>query len=476
MKKFLIFFSLGAFASLSMAPFNFWPSLFVGLSALYICITRCTGWKKSALLGFSFSFGYFCFGLSWIGNALLVEGNPYWWIWPLAVCGLPLVLSLFTALSCALHKILCKESSHAGTYISFVTFIFFAEYARGHLFTGFPWNLYGYTWIDIRPIAQVASLWNIYLLSLLTILWATIPAFVFIKGNKYLKTTATMLVVASFFASYLYGFNHLNTAKDEPYQISVVLVQPNIKQSEKWKPENRASNFLKLINLSKFSKPLTDDSITNSAINNNKNHLIVWPETAISQDLIDSPWVTNEIKTTLNSYPSQAFLITGALRYNHETQTFYNSILVFNNNGEIVDTYDKSHLVPFGEYIPFSNIFDIAPIVGFKGFVAGQKPPLLNVEANLNIGAQICYEVIFPNHFKKLSNKPKIIVNVTNDAWYGDSAGPYQHLVKARFRAIESNAPLIRSANTGISAIITSYGDIQQSIALNNSAAIENDL
>jgi len=459
-----------------MAPFNFWPSLFVGLSALYICITRCSGWKKSALLGFSFSFGYFCFSLSWIGNALLVEGNPYWWIWPLAVCGLPFILSLFTALACALHKKLCRNASHAGTFISFIVFIFLAEYARGHLFTGFPWNLYGYTWIDIRPIAQVASLWNIYLLSFLTILWATLPAFVCIKGNKSVKTLTMIVVIISFIASYFYGVNRLSEAKKERGDINIVLVQPNIKQSEKWKPENRASNFLKLINLSKNAAPTDDENKTNSSLNIKTSHIIVWPETAISQDLIDSPWVINEIKTLLQTYPDEAFLITGALRYKHATKTFYNSILVFNNKGLITDTYDKSHLVPFGEYIPFSSIFDIAPIVGFKGFVAGQKPPMIKVKDSLNIGAQICYEVIFPNHFQSLLKKPDIIINATNDAWYGDSAGPYQHLVQARFRAIESSAPLLRSANTGISAIISSYGDIQQSISLNKSAAIAVEL
>ena len=402
----------------------------------------------------------------------MVEGNPYWWIWPLAVCGLPFILSLFTALSCALHKILCKETAHIGTFISFIVFIFLAELARGHLFTGFPWNLYGYTWIDIRPIAQVASIGNIYFLSFLTIAWATTPAFICIAANKPIKSITPLTVIASFIASYAYGLERLNTSLYEPKGIDITLVQPNIKQSEKWKPENRAPNFLKLINLSKFTPTSPVESKNNDT---STSHLVVWPETAISQDLLNSPWVTKEIKAVLSTYPTNAYLITGSLRYIAETKTFYNSILVFNKQGKIIATYDKSHLVPFGEYIPFSNIFDIAPIVGFKGFEAGQKTPALDINDSLSLGTQICYEVIFPNHLNIASNEIDIIVNVTNDAWYGDSAGPHQHLVQARFRAIESGKPLIRSANTGISAIITSYGDIHGSTPLNKSATIRHN-
>ena len=402
----------------------------------------------------------------------MVEGNPYWGMWPLAVCGLPFILSLFTAFSCALHKILCKETTHIGAFISFIVFIFLAELARGHLFTGFPWNLYGYTWIDIRPIAQVASIGNIYFLSFLTIVWASTPAFMITTANKLIKIITILSVIASFIASYAYGLERLNASLYESKGINVVLVQPNIKQSEKWKPENRASNFLKLINLSKFTPTSPAESKYNDKIT---SHLIVWPETAISQDLLNSPWVIKEIEAVLSAYPKNAYLITGALRYIHESKTFYNSILVFNNQGEIIATYDKSHLVPFGEYIPFSNIFDIAPIVGFKGFETGEKAPILSIDNTLFLGTQICYEVIFPNHLNIASNEVDIIVNVTNDAWYGDSAGPHQHLVQARFRAIESGQPLIRSANTGISAIITSYGDIHGSITLNKSATIRHN-
>ena len=473
MKKFISLFLLGAFSALSMAPYNFWPSLFVGLSALYICVTKCKNVRYAAFSGFSFSFGYFCFGLYWIGNALLVEGNPYWWVWPLAVTGLPFILSLFTAIACGLYKYICKTRSNIGTYLVFTAVLFLAEYARGHLFTGFPWNLYGYTWIDVIEIAQVAYVGNIYFLTFLTILWATFPAYILTCNNK--KPLAALYatgILLTFLLSFYYGYQRLNESSVEDSEITIVLVQPNIKQSEKWKIENRSNNFLSIIELSK-------NTLNNGAEYNSIKdgmQLIIWPETAISQDLMSAPWVQKQIKMMLSSYSQNAFLITGALRYTSEDEAFHNSVVMYNSDAEIIHIYDKSHLVPFGEYIPFSNILDIAPIVGFKGFKKGETAALSKPINNLSIALQICYEIIFPKNLSNETQLPNLIINVTNDAWYGDSAGPYQHLVQARFRAIESNVTLVRSANTGVSAIVDKNGRIRKEIPLNTKVSITEKL
>ncbi len=454
MKKIILLFAIGAFTSLSMAPTNFWPAIFIGLSTLFLCISKAPSATRAGLYGFAFSLGYFGFSLSWIGNALLVEDNPYWWAWPLAVSGLPIILSLFTFTFCALHKKICRHKTGIITFISFSIALILTDLARGHLFTGFPWNLYGYTWVD-TPIAQVASLWNIYLLNSITIIWALTPCYILCKKkSKSSRIIIGVLSSITLIAAFTFGVIKLNAPQNEPSEsYSITVVQPNIPQHEKWKQENRAKNFQTLLKLSEFK----DNNLNKEA----REHYIIWPETAISQDLLNSPWVSEYISKTLSKYPVPTYLITGALRYNGTN--YYNSIIVIDNAGEIISTYDKTHLVPFGEYMPLSAIIDIAPIVGFTGFEKGDKNQDFAKSLKTKIRPLICYEVIFPKFNDKESD---IIINVTNDAWYGDSAGPRQHLVQTRFRAIETNTPILRAANTGISAIIDNKGNISSKIPL----------
>ncbi len=452
MKQLVIIFALGAFSSIAMAPHNLYAALFIGISGLYIFLCGSPTPLKSALTGFMFSLGYFGFSLSWIGNALLVDGNPYWWAYPIAVSGLPMILSLFTAVFCYIYKVICKSTNGLASYIIFVILLTLSEYARGHLFTGFPWNLYGYTWIEVMPIAQIAALWDIYLLTTLTIFWASAPAFILTsKYTNKIKVVFSILISASFIFSYIFGVMRIENHPPEPSpDYEVIIIQPNIKQSEKWNIDKRSDNFIKQIELSKYNPS------KNSA--QKKAYYIIWSETAISQDLLNSKWVVDTISNMLKDYPNNAYLIAGALRYDREIKSYFNSIITFNNKGEIIHIYDKSHLVPFGEYMPFENIFDIAPIVGFTGFEKGAGRVTFEMPEDIKFSPLICYEVIFPRKVINTSNKPDFIVNVTNDAWYEGSAGPHQHLVQARFRAIETGIPLFRSANTGISAIITPLG------------------
>ncbi len=469
MRKFLFIFLIGALASYAMAPTNYLWSLFIGLSLLFVLVFHSKDAFAAFGYAFVFSLGYFGLGLSWIGNALLVEDNPYRWAWPIAVSGLPLILSLFPAFACAIHKAICKDKNNVWAYLSFCFFLSVSEFARGHLFTGFPWNLYGYTWISVMPIAQLASLSNIYLLTAITIIWATFPGYL-LKGSegKSVKMFLSLLLVLSFSLAYMFGSNRINSEQnDVPQDVSFVIVQPNIEQSQKWKKSKIAENFMSMIEQSKFQDTTTGDV--------SGSYLVVWPETAVSQGLMNAPWAMIEIRNMLNSYPSESYLITGALRIDEDKDkgTFHNSMVVFDSEAEIIGTYDKSHLVPFGEYMPLSNIIDIAPIVGFTGFEKGDGQNLMTLPNDIKMGALICYEVIFPRYVASENNeKPNFYVNVTNDAWYGDSAGPHQHLVQTQFRAIESERSIIRSANTGISAYINSTGMIVNSIPLNDKNAI----
>jgi len=481
--KLLSLFITGGFSALSMAPTNFWPAIFFGLSTLYIMATRAPTPIKAGAFAFAFALGYFGFSLSWIGNALLVEDNPYRWAWPIAVSGLPLILALFPAIAITAYKRISqhyiKHENTIVTYILFCIFIALADYARGHLFTGFPWNLFGYTWISILPIAQLAALSDIYLLNTVTIFWAVAPAFILSSNsNKISKSLYLILIISTFVATYLYGQNRINhyaNISEYSNDMQIIVVQPNIKQSDKWKPEKRAQNFIDMVDISHYRN--INDLSTEKTI-------IFWPETAISQDIINTDWTMNKIRDMLSSYPREVLLITGALRHipsnekNEKDEQYYNSIITLDKNGSIIDTYDKRHLVPFGEYIPLGSYIDISPVVGFAGFEKGSNSNMRTIhmqsKAAKNVSKEalkyislICYEVIFPDYVRlKTLKKPEFIVNVTNDAWYGDSVGPHQHIVQAQFRAIESGIPLIRSANTGISAIIGPVGNILSSIDL----------
>ena len=453
MKRLIVLFCLGGFSALAMAPANFWPALFVGLSGFYILFSKTETPLKAAVTGFVFSFSYFLFSLSWMGNALLVEGNPYWWAWPLAVCGLPVILALFTAVGCYVHKYFSSGQNAVFSYAAFVFLLALCDYARGHLFTGFPWNLYGYTWIDVLPIAQIAALHDIYLLNFLTILWAAAPGFLLIAHyqNK-IKAVLAVILSASFIFGYGFGIYRIHKAPVKYHaDYEAVIVQPNIKQHEKWNSDKRIENFQTHIDLSRYNPDKNAHDMT--------AYYIIWPETALAPDLLKTSWAISQIRDVLNSYPAKAYLITGALRYDPNTDTYFNSILTFDQSAKIIHTYNKSHLVPFGEYMPFENIFDIAPLVGFTGFEKGMGPEMLSMPEGITFSPLVCYEIIFPGKaYDNNLSSPDMIINVTNDAWYGDSAGPYQHLVQSKFRAIETGLPVLRSANTGISVLITPLG------------------
>lgn len=471
--KLVLCFALGAISSYAMAPYNIWACLFLGLSGFFIIVDRSKSASKTAILGFFFSMGYFGLSLSWVANALLVEGNPYFWAWPLALCGLPFILSLFTAFFLAIYQKIAVKKPPAIKFIIFTIALCIAELARGHLFTGFPWNLYGYTWISIPQIANSVALYNIYGLTFLTIFWALTPA---ITLHKTVRIESKILIlcisIISFISIYYYGTQKLNDYETDKathkHFANVIVVQPNIKQSEKWHPEKQRDNFMKLLEIT-----LNAAKETNADTKN----LIIWPETAIADNVLNSEWARGQITQTLGTFESETYLITGALRQtgkeNIKKTEFFNSIIVFDKNMKVKATYDKSHLVPFGEYMPLSEIFDIAPIVGFQGFSKGKSPEPISLTDTITFLPLICYEIIFP-HMASMTQivKNNIIVNVTNDAWYGTSAGPYQHLVKSQFRAMEQKTIVIRSANTGVSAVILPNGQIENSLPLNQAGYI----
>ena len=437
-----IAFIAGALSSFAMAPYLVWPLLFLGLSVLYWALAQAEKPSEGFWRSAAFGFGYFLFGLSWIGNALLVENNPYQWAYPLAVAGLPTLLCLFFAVVGYVSvRFLSLKQWHG--YVGFVALMGLGEWLRGHVFTGFPWNLFGYSWEGVLEVAQLASLESIYLLSTLTVFWAAMLGFICVAADQRSKVVLGFIAVATLAGSY--GFGAWRMAQPLSYHenVRIKIVQPNTPQHEKWIRGKMFRHFETALALSEAD-----------AMDDGKDTIIVWPETALSPPFLATPYVIHQIQDVLRDYHA-AELISGALR--HDGTHYYNSVITIDQGGEVSDIYDKSHLVPFGEYIPFQEFIPIPTITQFSGFQRGSGPDTYESLGDLRYVSLICYEILFPNTIQKDAD---FVVNVTNDAWYGDSAGPHQHLAKAKFRAIETGLPVIRAANTGISAGIDPYGRI----------------
>jgi apolipoprotein N-acyltransferase len=454
----LFVFFAGAVMALSQPPTAWWFLLCPCLSYFYTQLAKQKGWR-SFLTGWLFGFGYFLAGLYWIGNALLVPGNDFKWVWPLAILGLPIGLGIITGLAaCA-----ATHWANLKTWRGFCVFIIcltFSEWLRGHILTGFPWNLYGYAWAHQLPMVQSVSLFGIFGLTLLSTLWATLPGLLFILKPP-LKTVAAGMMAILLSMAGLYGWGYLRL-QSYPTQnnndIIVRVVQPSIPQEDKWNQDKVA------LNLKRIVKDSSSDFIKG------KTYAIIWPETAISDFMMQDINVGRFIRSSLMNEEEKRFLISGGLRHEIDDErktVYFNSLLTYDHNLMPVDSYDKSHLVPFGEYIPFQNAIPMHPFVRFSGFTSGTGIKTQIVDGLPNFSGLVCYEVIFSGAVAAKTPRPEWIVNVTNDGWYGDSPGPYQHLAMTAYRAVEEGLPLIRSANTGISAVIDPNGRVLRKLNYN---------
>lgn len=445
----------GVGLSFIQAPYGFWFLLFPCFGLFYFLYTATNNKKQAFFTGFFFAFGYFVVSLNWIGNALLVEGNDYKWAWPLAVVALPILLSLFTALYVTIAHILFKKNT-LSSFIGFCTLLALSEWVRGYAFTGFPWNLYGYGWASVLSIMQSLSLFGPYGLTFLTVIWGASLGFVATKSSgKIIVVSFTLL---SLIAVYEFGIFRLAGAKlSFVDDVAIHIIQPNIKQEDKWNPYKIRDNFEKLVTLSKIEKRA-------------QKNIIIWPETALPPAFLKSAAVHERIESVLGR---DSILLTGALKMSSAPLAYYNALMLWDDQNKMTHLYSKTHLVPFGEYIPFQKYIPLEPVTNFSGFERGAGAQTINISGYPSLSPLICYEIIFPHQaVSKSQPRPDYILTITNDAWYGDSPGPYQHFQQARFRAIEQGVPVIRAANTGISGLIDSYGRVIKQAGLMRGATI----
>lgn len=464
-------FLAGALAALSLPPVSFFAVLFVSFTVLVWLLDGATGnpdrsfskgHRGAFLIGWFFGFGYFIAGLWWLGAALLVEAEEFAWALPLAVLGLPAVLALFYGLAATVAKLLWSDGF--GRIAALAVGFGLAEWLRGFVATGFPWNAIGYGAMPVPLMMQSVGIVGLYGMSALSVFVFAVPAlFATGKGWKPGVLIATVLAVAHLG----YGAWKLQAQPDQNAQtITVRLVQPMVDQTRKMENADREEIFADLLNLSSLP----------SSEGGKRPDVIIWPETSIPFILTENPDAFARIGEMLQE---GQVLLAGAVRAEErgpgELPRYYNSIYMIDDDGQIVGASDKTHLTPFGEYVPFE---DVLRQLGFDnlislpgGFSAGVGRSLLSLPNGAKFYPLICYEVIFPHEMRDGWSQAGAILNVTNDAWFGDTPGPYQHLQQARIRAVESGLPLVRVANSGISAVIDARGRIVSGLKLDQKGA-----
>jgi len=464
-------FLAGVLTGFSFAPFYLFPLLALSYPLLLLLLFKAKNFAESFSFGWWFGFGQFFTGTIWIASAFEVDDRFSSWTGYVAVGGLSLILALYTGLvTAALWRIFKNKEPRKyslSIVLSFVILWNLAEWLRGHLFTGFPWNLTGYTWGFSDIMLQTAAFWGIYGLGLPTIFLALIPYLLLqMSGGpvRTFKSRVAVFVAGPFLIGgmVIYGLYQLPEQTRFHEDVKLKIVQANISQKDKWDPAKKSDNFIKYLNMSK-SAP--EAGITH----------VIWPETAVVYFLDIEPSRRYLIADILHD---GAVLMTGYPRVERlpELQA-WNSFAVVDHEGNISNIYDKHHLVPFGEYTP-DMVSDSLSFLGLgmlvEGFSysKGAGTRTLHQDGAPPFGVLICYEIIFPGAVVDPNDRPDWLLNITNDAWYGSFSGPYQHLMQTRVRAIEEGVPIIRSAGTGVSAVIDSYGRLVKYLKLNKQGVI----
>ncbi|WP_262693680.1 apolipoprotein N-acyltransferase [Kordiimonas aquimaris] len=466
----IIAFILGFLVSRGFAPVNFFPAIFVAIPLMIFLIDQVKSGRQAFAVGWWVGFGLFSVGLTWIGHSFTQQDNVPVILAPFAIFALAGLMAIYVGLSFWVCWRLWVPSAWRILLFASVWLLF--EFARGYLFTGFPWHLVGTIWADWLPVAQLASLGTVYGLSGLTVLAAAVPA-AFIGVRRTVPGSIVSLVpLAALIIGAFWGQARLESGKTSfELGVSLKLVQANVRQREKWLSHLIDDHFDKHMSLSRGGNEKGKAEGTK---------LLIWPETAVQRENFDREgsllrWRMSRV------LDFGAYAITGAPRYERTDAgiKFYNSLIAFNSRGQLYARYDKRHLVPFGEYLPFEGLlqfFGLSQLTGGSAFSSGTGMKTYGLPGVPSFTPMICYEIIFPGRTPTGKDRPGWLLNITNDGWFGVTNGPYQHLGLARFRAIEEGLPVIRSASTGVSAVIDAYGRTVSSLSLDKQGVLDSPL
>jgi apolipoprotein N-acyltransferase len=476
----------GAIGAAAMPPYGFLPALAVSLCLAVWLLDGAVAGQGSGrrapmafLIGWAWGFGYLTAGLWWLGSAFLVEADEFLWALPLGVIGLPFGLGLFYGAGFSAAGLLWSRGPARIAALAFG--LAGAEWLRGHILTGFPWNTLGMALSQNLWLIQTASVIGLYGLTVLAVLVCASPATLWDTSSRRARFGPAIAAALVLVGLALAGANRIAATDATVAGVRLRLVQPNLPQDAKFRPENRDDIVDRYIELSE--QPPTGGRATPTHI--------IWPESAF-------PFLIQRDRDALAKIAAglhgDRVLITGAARADEplpgERPRIYNAVMVIEPDGTITDAYDKVHLVPFGEYLP--GVLDgLLRAVGLRQFVAvpgGFSAGAPSAQRRLTVPglppvvATICYEAIFPGAIRPAgepagaAKAPGLILNVTNDGWFGDTPGPRQHLAQARLRAVEEGLPLVRDANTGISAVIDPHGRIVAHTPIGVETVLDADL
>jgi apolipoprotein N-acyltransferase len=470
----------GSLSALSMAPFNAWPVLLLSFPVMVWLIDgagagRWRGMPAAAMAGWWFGLGYFVPGLYWIGYAFLVDAPTFGWLMPFAVLGLPAYLALFTAFGFALARLLWTRDG--SRIIALAASLTVSVWLRGHVLTGFPWNAFGYALSEPLALAQTASLIGLWGLTFLSVAIFASPA-VLIDGSSRGRRPwiAPFIALLLLVAMGIFGAVRLRLQPTTMVaNIRLRIMQPNLQQDVRFNYAAKAEVMQKYLSLSDRASGPLSTGVRDTSI-------LIWPESAFPFFLTREPDAMAEIADLLHD---GTVLITGAVRApdlppGARITRAYNSIYVIDHDGSVLSVYDKLHLVPFGEYLPYQDWLErlglqqLTKVEG--GFIPGTRRRTLEIPNAPRALPLICYEAIFPGDVASRDDRAGWIVNLTNDGWFGISTGPYQHLQQVRLRAIEQGLPVVRAANTGISAVIDPLGRIVARLGLGIEGVLDSSL
>ena len=438
----------GAVAATAFPPVHLVILLIPAFVGWLWMIEGTSGWRRAFGAGWWFGLGHFTAGLYWITNALLVYPERFGWLVPFAILGLSGGFAVFPALAAAVVRLLPVD--RPGRLLALALAWSATEWLRTWVLTGFPWNLVGTAWSFSPAALQPAALFGVLGLGLITVFVALLPAL--LAEERLSVRRAGIGVVAGFAVIAVLwagGGARLADATSETVpDVRLRLVQPNIPQKLKWHPDLRDKNLVQQVILSR-----------QPAVSGAEPTVVIWPETSATFFL-----ATDKERRGLlaKAAPAGGLVIAGAPRRSPPGQPYgvWNSLHAVDPDGHVLGTYDKAHLVPFGEYIPLRSLLAGVPKIteGRQDFSPGRGLSTLRLPGLPPFSPLICYEVIFPGAVARDDDRPAWILNLTNDAWYGYSSGPFQHLAAAQMRAVEEGLPLVRVATTGISAVFDAYG------------------
>ena len=502
-RRTLVVAAAGALGALAQAPLHFFPVLWISFPVLVWALDGAVELRRTGTLarlgpafrvGWAFGTGWFLAGLWWVGAAFMVDVARFGWMIPFALAFLSVGLGLFHGLAAVVARLLWSDGP--GRVVALAVGFFLADWLRGHVLTGFPWNIVGYGLAANGPMMQVLAIVGAYGSTFLAVLIFAAPA-ALARGaasdRRFVAAAAVLLLAVVGLGAVRLALTPTAFAPDLRFRI----VQPAIDQWKKWKPEFKTETVERYAELS--ASPAAEASAApprdlrpgltagamaapaDGRLPAGITHL-VWPESAFPFVLTEEPWALSTIAELIGA---RTTLLTGAVRVEAPSAGearahWYNSIFALGARAEVLAAYDKVHLVPFGEYLPFQ---DFAESLGLRqlthlrgGFTPGPARRTIEIPGTPPFSALVCYEVIFPGEVVDAAHRPAWILNVTNDAWYGMTPGPWQHFHQARLRAVEEGLPVVRAANNGVSAAIDPLGRVVAHLTLGAVGVVDFDL